>query len=148
MNKLKDKKCKQCGEKFTPLMPLQSVCSRKCETDYKNSKKKKNKSFPSKKSPIAPKSKKAIAENAIYMPIRNEYLKENPFCECGCGQEANQVHHKAGRTGYYDQEARDIGLKLLWDKRFFMAVAFSCHRHIHDNSGWAYEQGYLLKSKT
>jgi hypothetical protein len=92
-------------------------------------------------------SKKAKAEHAIYMPIRNEYMKEHACCECGCGQESTEVHHKSGKTGYYDQESKDKGLKLLWDKRFFMAVNRSCHREIHDNSGWAYEKGYLLKSK-
>jgi hypothetical protein len=145
--KIKDKKCKECGNTFTPFQPLQSVCSKSCEIKYKAKKKASKNVSPPKKTSIAPMSKKAKAENAIYMPIRNEYMKEHAYCECGCGREATQNHHRAGRIGYYDQESKDKGLKLLWDKRFFMATHWECHRRIHDNSDWAYEKEYLLKSK-
>jgi len=146
---LKDKKCKNCRETFTPFKPLQPVCSKKCEVEYKKSKQKnKAVSSPPKRTPIAKKSKKAIAEDAIYIPIRNEYMKEHPVCECCNTSESVDLHHKAGRIGYWDEESRLKGLKLLWDKRFFMAVCRGCHNEIHHvDPKTAYEMGYLLKKK-
>jgi len=149
VDKLKDKKCKQCKESYTPFTPLQQVCSKKCELEYKKSKhKKKAKSSPPKRTPIAKKSKKAIAEDAIYMPIRNEYMKEHPVCECCNEVASNEIHHVMGRVGYADKDARPRGIKLLWDKRYFMAVCRACHNEIHFGSPeWAREQGYMKKPK-
>jgi hypothetical protein len=149
MNQLKDKKCKNCGNKFTPFTTLQQVCSKKCELEYKKSKQKnKSKAFPPKRTSIAPMSKKAKAEHAIYMPIRNEYMKEHPVCEC-CNQgPSNEIHHIMGRVGYANKDARLRGIKLLWDKKHFLAVCRSCHNEIHFGSPeWARKKGYIKKPK-
>ena len=146
LNKIKDKKCKNCGVTFTPFKPLQPVCSNKCEIEYKNKKHKSKeiKPFPSKHKPISQMSKKMKGELAIYKPIRDQYMKDNPVCECCNDAESLDLHHVMGRIGYADENARLKGLKLLWDKRHFMAVCRSCHNEIHhEDPKWAREQGYL-----
>lgn len=143
--KLKDKTCKNCGEKFTPWKPLQPVCSPLCEREYKDKKAKEKSEGKPKKKTIAPISEKMKGDLAIYRPIRDKYMKEHPTCECGCGKPSQDLHHKAGRVGYYDEDARLRGLKLLWDKRFFMAVTRKCHRKIEDDPAWAMEQGFKIK---
>jgi len=153
---LPKRKCKNCEEEFQKKTSLQYVCSPKCEREWKAKKEaerqeKEAKTQPSRllapKKPIAPISKKMKGELAIYKPIRDQYMKEHEYCECGCGEPATDLHHKAGRTGYYDLDSRFKGLKLLWDKRFFMATARSCHNHIHEHPEWAYQMGYLIKAK-
>lgn len=146
---LKDKKCKNCRNTFTPFRPLQSVCSSKCEMEYKakKNKDKDKKVFPPKRKPIAPVSKKMKGELAIYKPIRNQYMKDNPICECCNAAESVDLHHSAGRIGFWNEDSRLKGLKLLWDKRFFMAVCRSCHNEIHENPEWSYQEGYLKKPK-
>ena len=145
--KLGKRKCKACGEVFQKLYPLQPVCSKKCEYAYKKSKaegkpKKKQKAIP-------PVSQAMLNDLAIYRPIRDKYLSEHPICEVAdCNNPTTNLHHKAGRTGYFDEESRFKGLKLLWDVRFFMACCSQCHpKRIHENPKWAYENGYLVKTK-
>lgn len=88
------------------------------------------------------------AEQAIYRPIRDQYMKKHPVCECCNHAESQDLHHKAGRTGYFDEDSRFKGLKLLWDVRFFMAVCRSCHNEIHHaDPKWAREQGYLIPTE-
>jgi len=50
-----------------------------------------------------------------------------------CGQAATEVHHRRGR----------VGANLL-DESTWLPVDAECHRDIHANPAWAYEQGYLL----
>lgn len=72
-------------------------------------------------------------EYEIYYEKRDEYLSEHRYCECGCGRVATEIHHKKGKTG-----------KLLYDKKYFMAVARPCHRKITDNSKWASKKKYTI----
>lgn len=114
---------------------------------YKTGKHKRIKSAKSKYYRIPKISSKLKTELQTYRPIADKYLEENPICEVkDCDNYSNQVHHKKGRVGYSDADARIIGLKLLWDVRFFMACCGDCHpSKIHNNPKWSYENGYLLK---
>ena len=96
---------------------------------------------------IIPKfSAKRLSDLVTYRPIRDEYQKEHPICEVhDCDKPANNLHHKMGRIGFADDWARFEGIKLLWDVRFFMNCCETCHpQRIHENSEWAYKNGYLI----
>jgi hypothetical protein len=58
---------------------------------------------------------------------------QNQICPITRDQ-TNQVHHKKGR--------RD---SMLLKKEFWLAVSQEGHDYIHDNAGWSYENGYLIK---
>lgn len=83
---------------------------------------------------LSPVSEKRKTENELYKIAREEYLAAHKFCECGCGRKAGEIHHKKGKNG-----------KLLYDKKYFMAVArFPCHRKITDEPIWAGEKGFII----
>ena len=44
----------------------------------------------------------------------------------------SDVHHKKGRTGYADDWARENGISLLIDPRFFLACCRAGHQYIED----------------
>lgn len=88
--------------------------------------------------PISPRSDKKKKEDALYMIIRNNYLKNHPICEAAIpgicsGRPSNQVHHMAGK----------IGDKYLDDK-YFLAVEDSCHRYITDNPEFSYNNNFSI----
>jgi len=68
-----------------------------------------------------------------YRKARKEYLEEHPVCEVCDHQRATEIHHKKGKLGV-----------LLWDKRFFLATDFECHRRLENNRAAARAKGYLL----
>jgi hypothetical protein len=77
-------------------------------------------------------SKRREDVNKLYGKIRKEYLwDKNYTCEI-CGGQATDIHHKKGRG------------KHLLAKDTFMACCRQCHQRIHDNPGWARENGYLI----
>lgn len=66
-----------------------------------------------------------------YRLLRDEYLKNNPFC-ARCGSKSNlTLQHLAGREG-----------SRLTDVSNFMTLCWPCHRWATDNSKEAIEQGY------
>ena len=81
-------------------------------------------------SPVAPKRAKELA---IYRVRRDVYMDENPVCECCEEKESQELHHKKGRMGV-----------MVYYVPFFMAVCNGCHKEIHAESAWSYEQGYLI----
>lgn len=91
--------------------------------------------YKSKKN-IAPFSKKKLDELAKYRPLRDEYLTANNQCEAQiegvCIHGPVELHHRAPRAFH------------LCDTHIFLSVCRPCHRHIHDNSEWAFEKGFLL----
>jgi len=71
---------------------------------------------------------------------------EHPTCEVkGCFKPSNDLHHKAGRIGYADKYARDNGIKLLWDVRFFMAICRIHHNKCDVDPVWAKESKCVIK---
>ena len=89
---------------------------------------------------------------AVYVPIKDLYLKAHPFCECHetilktghifkdgseCGiyrVKSSQNHHKNGRDGL-----------LLFDIRHFCACCASCHTWIDAHRAQAQKLGLLAK---
>lgn len=67
---------------------------------------------------MRPLSKKRAAQNRLYMKLRAEYLQAHPRCETpwGCGNAADQIHHKRGRVG-----------ALLLDTAHWLAICAVCH---------------------
>jgi hypothetical protein len=58
---------------------------------------------------------------------------------------ATEIHHKMGREGYADQWAKENGISLLVDTRFFLPVCRSAHEQIENNPEWAYSMGYSVR---
>lgn len=87
-------------------------------------------------------SDKRSAENAVYR-IRAPLFLKGKKCPI-TGGKATQVHHKKGRKGYADKWARDNGITLFLDERFWLGVSAKGHQQIEDNPEWARENGYSL----
>lgn len=67
-------------------------------------------------------SKKRELEQAEYLPLRKQFLIDNPICQArlnGCVIKS-YVHHRLGRT-----------VKLFLDVTNFMALCRSCHSKVH-----------------
>lgn len=146
----KPKICTCCGVEFIPQRIGQTECSYTC---YNKIHKEPFKASVPKgtykaKKRISPFSQKKLDDLAIYRPIRDKYLDEHRWCEVdGCGKPSTNLHHKATRTGYADDWARENEIKLLWDVRYFMACCGVCHPfkiHQEANDGWARKHGYLI----
>ena len=54
------------------------------------------------------------------------------------------IHHKKGRDGFADQWAKDHGIILLMDVRFWLAVSRKGHTRIGLYPAWARQMGYNL----
>jgi len=88
-------------------------------------------------------SAKRQKEESIYSREGPKFL-EGKTCPI-TGGPAEQIHHKKGRRGYADEWARQNGITLLNDKRFWLAVSCEGHTMIENNPEWAYEMGYSIK---
>lgn len=98
---------------------------------------------PKKTYRIKKESKKRGKQNRDYNSESKEFLK-GKFCAHFKDRPATEVHHMKGRDGYADQWARDNGIPLLLDKRFWLPVSHEAHGLITENSAWAIEMGYSL----
>jgi hypothetical protein len=137
MSELKYKECRDadCTETFPQYNSLQKYCSAKCKAKNKKS-----------GVGIKPMSDKMQADYIIYRPIRDRYMDEHPVCEVkGCCKPSVDLHHKARRTGYADEESINKGFKLLWDTRYFMAICRSHHTKCDEDPVWAEENGYIVR---
>lgn len=132
-----------CKKEFRQYRSTDKYCSWGCSNAAREAKEDQT---PKKRKPIKNISTSRIVDLATYRPIRDSYLSEHTQCEVrGCVRNSTNLHHKAGRQGYADQWARDSGIKLLWDVRYFMACCEKCHpKRIHEDPEWARVQGYIL----
>jgi len=78
-------------------------------------------------------SDKRAEELKIYRHERDKYMAIHVKCECGCGKDSQDLHHKNGRLG-----------KMVYNVYYFMAVTRECHDRIHNNPEWARKKGYLI----
>ncbi len=93
--------------------------------------------------PVADKRK--IENETYYNPMRDQFLLDHPICMViECCSDATDVHHKMGKNGYANEEKRSLGIKLLWDKDFFLAVCREHHGIIERKPGWAVRMGYSI----
>jgi len=86
---------------------------------------------------LAQRSKRRIAEQAIYSEKRKLFLETNPMCKTHlqgiCSHYSTDVHHTAGRIG-----------ELYLDETKWLALCRACHSYIELNPNFAREQGYSL----
>jgi hypothetical protein len=97
-------------------------------------------------------------DDPLYKMAKDGFIKiciKNEVCCPRCGKEVDStfdIHHKAGREGYADEWARQMGITKLLDVRFFLAVDRECHEWIELNPnaakarGWSYGRLTILKS--
>ena len=89
-----------------------------------------DKKKPAKINLVSDKEKVRLAK---YRKVRDKFMKENPKCQCNCGKDSTDLHHKMeNRRG-----------EALADVNQFMAVCRSCHSAIHSDHSWAVDSGYL-----
>lgn len=128
----KSKKCKRCGDMFTPHRNIQTYCSIKCEVEQ--ARKRKLKKEENKQKNINPFSEKRNKQLKLYRQVRDVYMKEKTICEVNeCARKSEDLHHKNGRIG-----------EMLYNTAYFMAVCRSCHQKIHNNPSWARNNNYLI----
>jgi hypothetical protein len=95
------------------------------------------------KKKIAQVSFKMKKELSVYSATKGPWIKDKR-CAVDPSQPATDVHHMKGKVGYADKWARDNGIPLLIDKRFWLPVCRTSHIKITDNSSWAEANGYSL----
>ena len=97
--------------------------------------------------PINKVSVKREKEDAQYRVLREEFLSrpENKICPI-TGWPTTEIHHKRKRRGYADDWARDNGITLYLDTRFWLAVSHEGHLWIEDNPEESYKLGYSIRN--
>lgn len=90
---------------------------------------------------IRPVAARKLSDKAKYNREVKEW-KRGKQCACNCNKPCDDNHHVRGCEGYADNEKYLRGISLLHDKDFWLPVCRDHHREIHDNSKWAYENGY------
>ena len=128
--KVKFKKCKICGSDFKPkYLTTERFCSFKCANkDVKSPKKKFSR--------IKPMSAKRKKEKALYLKKRIEFLEkpENKICFIRtCNKPATTVEHRAGRVGYADDYARENGITLYLDERYWAPCCLHHNLELENN---------------
>lgn len=92
------------------------------------------------------KSKKRESEEQIYTRKKRDHMADHPYCQAmNCNQSAMDLHHRAGRQGYADEWAREQGISLFIDERYFMSVCRSCHKWIEANPKEAEKRNYIVR---
>lgn len=82
-------------------------------------------------------SDKAKKENREYQKERIEFLSlpENKKCFVdGCKRSANTIEHQKGRKGFADKWARDNGITLKMDKRYWKPCCIQHNLEFENNS--------------
>lgn len=125
-------KKKQCGH---------LRCGKTCRFGPKKKKIYSIKRTPIKKNKkyrIPKKSLSRKEEEAVYLPLREQFLKDHPKCECGregCFRDSQDVHHTKGRGKYY------------LDVSTWKALARVCHIWVDENTDEARKLGLILIRK-
>jgi hypothetical protein len=92
---------------------------------------------------IANRSEKGKKEDSEYTKEKREFIK-GKSCAVFPNLKAQDVHHKAGRTGYIDQWARDNGITALRDQRYWLPVSRKAHVLIELKPNWAKDKGFSV----
>lgn len=90
---------------------------------------------------VSEKRKKLIPQ---YSKQKQEFIK-GKVCPVYPMEPIADIHHKKGREGYADQWARDNGITLLMDVRFWLAVSRKGHDWIENNPEKAKMMGYSME---
>lgn len=114
----------ECGKKFKQYNSLQKYCSFTCQNKYAKPKR------------INQVSKKRQEDNEIYKVIREEFLSKpyNQICFIeDCNKRANTIEHSMGRIGYADDWARENGITLFLDVRFWKPCCLEHNLELENN---------------
>lgn len=95
------------------------------------------------KKPIAKISKKMAKQISEYSREKRPWIK-GKRCAVFPHLMAVDIHHKKGKVGYADAQARAAGITLLMDKRYWLAVSRVGHNQIENNPAWAKKMGFSL----
>jgi len=126
---MKPKKCKECGNKFTPkYKTTEMFCSGICAFEYKQ------KNYQKPHTPIRKVSDKRRSQLYTYAMMKKNFMSKHKTCFVCIRNDATDVHHMKGREN-----------ELLLDIKFWLPVCRECHRKITDDSAWAIREGYSLK---
>lgn len=93
-------------------------------------------SKPGKRAPINTKSDLTKKLQPVYNILRVDFLQHNRVCRirhAGCTHHATEVHHMAGRAGWW-----------LIVMKFFLATCRNCHRWATKNSKEAFEKAISI----
>lgn len=155
VNQLPKRPCKNCGEKFQKLKPLDYLCSPKCDKEWKAKLEVKkvqkavknmaikydSSTFRQKpRTPIRKVSVKRSGELKDYSKLKKEFLSrdENKFCPVmkhfqDVDMPVTEIHHMNGREG-----------GRLNDTNYWLAVTRVGHSWIHANPKQARELNWLI----
>ena len=74
---------------------------------------------------LPPVSKKRAKENRQHDQIHDNFMRNNPYCDCGCGQPSEHRHHICSGTAGRDRSLFDTDTQL--------SVAAWCHSAVLDD---------------
>ena len=99
---------------------------------------------PENAEPIKKQSDEMKRMMSIYVRKKAAFLRKNKKCAVMPHLASVDVHHRAGRGihSYYDEAAREAGIPLLLDERFWLAVSREGHDEIERRPEWAKRMGY------
>lgn len=118
--KTKTEECTSCGA--IKQIYARGMCAFCYQKERNEVYAERQKSKPKKAYSIPRVSKKRAVESRQYSKRRKEFLTSNPTCFVeGCNKPANTIEHIRGRQGYADQEAKDKGITLYLDERYWRA---------------------------
>lgn len=124
----KSKECANpdCNNSFAPYKTTDKHCSPGCYySDPKTTKR------------IKPISDKRKEENIVYNKLKEEFFSKPENQQCfidGCYNPADSVEHRKGRKGYADDWARDNGITLFLDIRFWAPCCAEHNLELESNS--------------
>jgi hypothetical protein len=127
---MKQKKCRNCKELFTPQhSSLEVACSFKCAKEGRKPNLKLKEVYK-----IPKVSKKRQVEQLQYQVLRTEFLAklENKICPI-TNLPTTDIHHKKGRIG-----------SLFLNTEFWIALSREGHKFVEENPEWSKENGYSL----
>lgn len=129
--------CNNCGNPKIEAFGLCASCAAQARKEARMNSK------PKKVYRIPRMSPKRTIEAKDYEIKKRAFLK-GKVCPVHPALKCEDVHHQKGRIGFADQWARDNGVTLLMDERFWLACSRKGHIKIERFPKWARENGYSL----
>ena len=131
--KLRDKKCKNCPNKFTPRNPLQYVCTPKCAIEWnkKLAEKKEKKEWSEQKAILKDKITSKSEWLNIAQKVFNTYIrirdKDKPCISCGTNKQDIQYH-----AGHFYSVGSNSNLRFDEDNVHKQCGNY-CNKNLHGN---------------
>lgn len=133
-------RCKYHNTKFTAKYFLQKYCleDEDCRAAQRKERAEKSASKVFKpKTAIPFFSAKRTIENPIYSKERLRFLAQPENHRCfieGCGKRADTIEHTMGKKGFADKWARDNGITLYLDVRFWKPCCWGHNGELERNT--------------